>query len=100
MAEFMRDRKMTLSELICYREHPIDKIPLLAAHDIPVLLIYGEDDDIVPFCENGKWLADYYAAQGRAIELIGKKNCGHHPHGLDDATPIVNFMLKYKDGKY
>jgi|LSQX01.2.fsa_nt_gb pimeloyl-ACP methyl ester carboxylesterase len=74
----------------------IDKIPLLAEHDIPVLLIYGEDDDIVPFRENGKCLVDYYTAHGKTIEVIGKKNCGHHPHGLNDVTPIIEFMLKYK----
>ena len=97
LAEFLQAYKMSLSELICYRGHPIDKIPLLAEHSIPVLLIYGEEDDIVPFCENGKCLVDYYTTHDMSIEVIGKKSCGHHPHGLDDVTPVIDFMLKYKD---
>lgn len=97
MEEFIRDRKMSISELICYRDHPMDKVPLLAENNIPVLLIYGEEDSVVPFCENGKCLVDYYIAHGKMIEAIGKKNCDHHPHGLDDTTPIMDFMMKYKD---
>ncbi len=95
--EFMRDRHMTLSELICYREHPMDLVPKLSEKNIPVILVYGKDDDTVPYCENGKMLTDYYTAHGNTLVLIGKDNCKHHPHSLTDCTPIIDFVLKYSN---
>ena len=32
---------------------------------------------------------------GGTIVAIGKKNCGHHPHGLEDNTPIIEFVERY-----
>ncbi len=29
------------------------------------------------------------------IQLIRKKGIGHHPHSLEDPTPIVEFILKH-----
>jgi hypothetical protein len=34
-------------------------------------------------------------ALGGSFMLIVKQGCGHHPHGLKDPTPIVNFMTAY-----
>jgi len=31
-------------------------------------------------------------ALGGEIELIAKSGIGHHPHGLEDSTPIVEFI--------
>ena len=43
----------------------------------------------------GAVLEKYYRENGGIIEAVGKKNCGHHPHGLDDNTPIVEFIEKH-----
>ena len=32
---------------------------------------------------------------GGEIELYLKPDCDHHPHGLEDATPIINFVEKH-----
>lgn len=95
LEEFMNATGMTMSELICYREHPIDKMHLLLENDIPVLMLYGDSDDTVPYNENGELLEKYYKANGGRIEVYGKENCGHHPHGLEDTTPMIEFALKY-----
>ena len=95
LQEFIDATGITLSELTYYREHPIDKIPLLLENNIPVILVYGENDDIVPFYENGAILAKYYRENRGIIVAIGKKNCAHHPHGLDDNAPIIEFVEKY-----
>lgn len=93
--EFVLATGMTMSQLICYREHPIDKIDILLQSKIPIILVYGEDDTVVPYVENGKILEDKYRKAEEVIETYGKKNCGHHPHGLCDNTPIVKFVEKY-----
>ena len=35
-----------------------------------------------------------YKAFGGEIQVIHKLGIGHHPHGLDDPTPVVEFILK------
>ena len=93
--EFVNATGITLSELISYREHPIDKMPILLDNNIPIALVYGDSDDVVPYHENGMLLEKYYNAGGGNILAIGKPGCAHHPHGLEDNTPIIEFVEKY-----
>ncbi len=94
-AEYQSATGMTLSKLICSREHPLDRIPLLAEHQIPVVLIYGKEDMVVPYEENGALLEAYYKERKLPILAVGKDGCGHHPHGLEDPKPIVSFLLEH-----
>ncbi len=43
----------------------------------------------------GKVLEDYYKENGGIIKVISRSMCGHHPHGLDDPTIIVNFIEEH-----
>lgn len=95
LPEFTLATGMDLSALICYREHPIDKMPLLLKSRIPIMLVYGDSDDVVPYEENGALLERYYKENGGELVAIGKAGCGHHPHGLEDNSPIIEFMEKY-----
>ena len=92
--EFYAATKISMSELISYREHPIDKMHLLYENDIPIVLVYGDSDELVPFSENGALLLDYYNKRGGNILAIGKAGCGHHPHGLPDSTEIADYIEK------
>jgi hypothetical protein len=40
-------------------------------------------------------MADRYRQLGGDITLIAKPGVGHHPHGLDDPTPIVEFIARH-----
>lgn len=95
MQEFIDATGITLSQLTYYREHPIDKMPLLLNNNIPIILVYGDNDEVVPYHENGAVLERYYRENGGIIAAIAKKNCGHHPHGLEDNAPIIEFAEKY-----
>lgn len=95
MDEFIGATGMTLAELISYRNHPLDRMYLILKHEIPVMMIYGDSDMVVPYEENGALLEDYYRKNDGTIVAIGKENCGHHPHGLEDCTPIIEFAEKY-----
>ena len=96
MQEFTNATGMTLYDLINYRENPVDKMHILLENNIPVIMVYGDSDDIVPYDENGKMLEKYYSENGGNIVTIGKENCGHHPHGLEDNTPIIEFVENAK----
>jgi len=93
--EFKKATGMDMSQLICYREHPIDRMHILREHNIPVALIYGDSDTVVPYEENGAIFEKYYRESGGILLAIGKKGCGHHPHGLEDNTPLIEFAEKY-----
>lgn len=96
--EFHEATQMTRSDLICYREHPIDKLPVLVLHGIPVVLVYGKEDVIVPYCENGEVLERYYKEHGGKLLVIGKEGCGHHPHGPKDTGPVIDFINRHAMG--
>ena len=93
--EYVKATGKTVSDLLNYREHPIDLIYKVIAEDIPAILICGDSDKTVPYIENGKRLAEKYRQSDVPFVEILKKDCDHHPHGLDDVTPIVNFAEKY-----
>ena len=82
----------TISSLLTYREHPIDRIPTLIAHKLPVALVYGDSDPVVPYIENGKVLEDAYRKADLPLYSVGKADCGHHPHGLEDNGELLAFI--------
>ena len=78
--------------LVTFRGSPIDNMKPLLEHRIPVMMIYGNADDVVIYAENGKVLEDYYRSNGGTIKVICKSMCNHHPHGLTDPQPIIDFV--------
>lgn len=75
-----------------YRGNPVDSLAPLAAARVPLLLVFGDADDVVPWEENSGLIAERYPKLGGTVELIRKPGVGHHPHGLEDSTPIVEFL--------
>lgn len=82
------------TEALAYDKNPVDNLAPLAKAGIPLLHVYGDADDVVPWDENTGKLAERYRALGGSITLISKPGVGHHPHGLTDPTPIVEFIIK------
>ena len=95
LEEFVRDKGMTLSELLNFRDHPVDRIPKLVEHRIPVALICGDSDKVVPYHENGRILSEVYRREGLPLFEVLKPGCDHHPHGLEDNTPLIEFVAQY-----
>jgi lysophospholipase L1-like esterase/pimeloyl-ACP methyl ester carboxylesterase len=85
-------------EALAAKVNPIDNLAPLAKHHVPLLHVFGDADDVVPPAENTLLLAERYKALGGDITLISKPGVGHHPHGLDDSTPIVNFIAAHAGG--
>lgn len=83
------------AEALAYRGNPVDNLAPLAAARVPLLHVYGDADEVVPWDENTGVVATRYRALGGDITLIAKPGVAHHPHGLDDATPIVEFLWRH-----
>lgn len=82
-----------ISELLSYREMPLDYLQTLIQHKIPVVMVTGDSDTTVPYCENGNLLEKAYKDAGIDIEIYVKPGGNHHPHGVEDPAKIVEFIL-------
>ncbi|MEG2085153.1 MAG: prolyl oligopeptidase family serine peptidase [Clostridia bacterium] len=66
----------------------------LAGSNIPLILVSGDADTVVPYEENGKQLIDAYEKAGSAYQLVLKPNANHHPHSIGKPEKIVEFILR------
>lgn len=83
----------SISELICYRETPQDKIPDLVKNCIPIVMVAGDSDVIVPYVENGILIERAYKEAGLPIDIFIKEGCNHHPHGLENPEITVDSIM-------
>lgn len=93
--ECLEKTGMTAEEFKHRREWMLSVIEKLCENRIPVILISGDSDKTVPFDENGKLLKCAYEKAGCTIETYIKEGGDHHPHSLEDNSPIYDFILKY-----
>jgi lysophospholipase L1-like esterase/pimeloyl-ACP methyl ester carboxylesterase len=82
-------------EAKAYARNPVDNLAPLAAAKVPLLHVFGDADEVVPWDENTGVIAERYPKLGGDITLIRKPGVKHHPHGLDDSTPIVDFLWQH-----
>lgn len=86
-----------LSQIMACRDMPLDKLPALVANRIPVVMVSGDSDQTVPYCENGAFLEKAYKDAGVDIEVYIKPGADHHPHGLADPKVLLDFIMKHCD---
>lgn len=77
-----------------YNNNPVDNCVSIGKAKIPVIHVYGDADIAVPYTENTAIVAEKIKKAGGSIKIIRKEGVGHHPHSLEDPTPIVAFILK------
>jgi lysophospholipase L1-like esterase len=76
---------------------PINRLASLAKAKVPIVHVVGTADVVVPVADNTDKLERNYRKLGGLIKVIRKVGVGHHPHSLDDPTPIVNFILEHQN---
>ncbi len=86
---------ITVDQLADFKENPIDHLAPLAKANIPLLIVAGDADKVVPMKENALVMQERYKKLGGQFILITKKGVGHHPHSLKDPAPIVEFILEH-----
>ncbi|MBM3980879.1 MAG: alpha/beta hydrolase [Planctomycetes bacterium] len=80
------------AEAVAHKLNPVDNLAPLAKAKIPLLLVYGDKDTVVPHAENSELVYDRYKALGAPVERVVKPGQDHHPHGLKDVAPVVKFF--------
>ena len=85
----------SISQLLGYRDMPLDCIPELIRNRIPVALVAGDSDTVVPYCENGVLLEEAYGKTDIPFFLHIKPGCDHHPHGPADPGELVEFLSRF-----
>lgn len=80
------------AEAVSSKANPVNNLSPLAGRKIPILLVYGDSDTVVPAHENSGIVYERYKALGGPVERIIKPGQDHHPHGLKDVSPVVTFF--------
>ena len=87
------------STIVNFRHSPIDHMDILVENRIPMIMVYGDADHVVIYEENGKVLEQYCREKGGILETICKPGCDHHPHGLEDPSPVAEFVEQHFDSR-
>ncbi|MDA7868596.1 hypothetical protein N9B28_02190, partial [bacterium] len=61
---------------------------------IPVALVIGTADKVVPPAENAEPLAANLLKLESPVKLWRKPGLDHHPHGLSPVEPLLRYLLK------
>jgi hypothetical protein len=80
-------------QMLDFKGNPVDILAPIAAAKIPIIHVCGDADTTVPETENTDIVRERYLKLGGTFVLIVKEGCNHHPHGLTDPTPVVDFVL-------
>jgi pimeloyl-ACP methyl ester carboxylesterase len=83
------------AEALAFQENPVDLAPKLIADKVAIIYVAGEKDNYVPYSENGARMQQQYDKLGGTFLLIMSAGVDHHPHGLSDPTPVVDFVEKH-----
>jgi len=85
---------ITEEKFAIFSGNPVSRIPLIAAAKIPIIIVAGDRDEVVPLEENTRVLERRYRELGAPIEVIIKPGAGHQPHSLTDPTPVADWLVK------
>jgi lysophospholipase L1-like esterase/predicted esterase len=83
------------STVLNYEGNPLNKINYFVEKGIPIILVAGDSDEVVPLIENGLILAKRYQVLNGEIKVIIKQGVGHHPHSLENPEEIVEFIINH-----
>ncbi|MDO5423258.1 MAG: alpha/beta fold hydrolase [Eubacteriales bacterium] len=84
----------SVSELLAYRDMPLDHIGELVEQRIPVVMVAGDSDRTVPYCENGILVEKAYRNAGVEIEVFIEPGKDHHPHGMRKPERAAAFIKR------
>ena len=85
----------TVDELQNHPLSPLNNFKPIADAKIPVLVLRGAQDQTVLPEKNIDILSERINSAGGNVSVINRECYGHHPHGMDDPRPLVDFILRH-----
>jgi pimeloyl-ACP methyl ester carboxylesterase len=90
---------MTVEELEAdlAQHNPIQRIGVLATAKLPVCIIHGDQDNVVPLAQNATVLLEHYQQAGAAdaVQLIIAKGQGHNYwEGFFRCQSLIDFAVE------
>ena len=82
---------------LAYRGNPVDNLAPLIRAGIPLVHAAATEDEVVPIAENTDVLERNCHALGGEITVFRHPG-GHHPHGLPDLSPLIDWILRHGIG--
>lgn len=70
------------SDIFKLDENPINRVKTLIEKRLPVIMLYGTQDETVQYPLNGRLLEEAYSENKDLLTVIQRLFQGHHPHGL------------------
>ena len=72
---------------------PVNRAEPIAKAGIPILLMYGDADKVVPPAKNCLVFAERFRKAGGDLTVVCRPGADHHPHGVTDGK--VGFQLDW-----
>lgn len=91
---FKKDFGLTEEQALLFKDNPLDHAAEIAGLGFPMLHVIGDADEVVPVNENTNLFETKVREAGGDISVIHKPGVKHHPHSLENPTPIVDFILR------
>ena len=91
-AELLVEYGLNKESLETFSGHPIENLEEFFSLNIPLLLVAGGVDEVVDFSKNAGRVIEYCKEHSIGIKVVVKPNCKHHPHSLEDVSPIIAFI--------
>lgn len=83
-----------LAGLLAHPKNPLNNYLPIAKAQIPILALRaGQDQTVLP-ASNIDAFTERMVQAGGNIKVINREHYGHHPHGMDDPTPLTGFILQ------
>ena len=78
--------------------NPLNNVEAIVNAKIPLMAVLGQADMSVCIENNYDLFEKRLLELGGSIKAIRRNYWGHHPHGLDDTTPLLEFHCAAREG--
>jgi len=82
-------------EALAWPKNPVNNVTELVMAGIPMVHVFGDADEVVPWEENTKIMDERVKALGGTMKLIRRLGGKHHPHGPEDPGALADWVIAH-----
>lgn len=80
-------------EALSWRGNPLDQVEAIVREGIPLVHVYGDADEVVPWDENTGAMIERVQTLGGSIHTCLKPGALHHPHGPVNPAELADWVI-------